>query len=124
ERKRRSGVGQGAGPHCEWHSQSVPGSQRNRGGSKRGNRNMTTNGGFDAWVAEFEAARKRDADFVTQSSSEVEPLYTPRDLATQDYQRDLGYPGAFPFTRGVHPTMYRGKLWTMRQFAGFGTAED
>jgi methylmalonyl-CoA mutase N-terminal domain/subunit len=59
----------------------------------------------------------------TISGLEVEPLYTP-DNVEVDYERDLGYPGVFPFTRGVYPSMYRGRLWTMRQFAGFGTAEE
>ena len=57
------------------------------------------------------------------SGVENEPLYSP-DNAEVDYERDLGYPGAYPFTRGVYPSMYRGRLWTMRQFAGFGTAEE
>jgi len=55
---------------------------------------------------------------------EVAPLYTPEDVQHIDYARDLGYPGAFPFTRGVYPSMYRGRLWTFREYAGFGTAED
>jgi methylmalonyl-CoA mutase N-terminal domain/subunit len=55
---------------------------------------------------------------------EKKPVYTPADLAAFDVERQLGQPGAYPFTRGIHPTMYRGKLWTMRQFAGFGSAED
>src|ERR1043166_3275673 len=79
---------------------------------------------YQAWRKKFDAAEKRDADFTTQSFTEVEPFYTPRDLAGFDPDRDLGMPGAEPFTRGIHPTMYRGRLWTMRQFAGFGTAED
>jgi methylmalonyl-CoA mutase N-terminal domain/subunit len=58
------------------------------------------------------------------SGSERKPVYTAADLAGLDYGRDLGAPGVYPFTRGIHPTMYRGRLWTMRQFAGFGTAED
>ena len=61
--------------------------------------------------------------FSTISGLENEPLYTP-DNVEIDYERDLGYPGVYPFTRGVYPSMYRGKLWTMRQFAGFGTAEE
>src|SRR3954466_468847 len=60
---------------------------------------------------------------TTISGVEVEPLYTP-DNGAVDYESDLGYPGAFPFTRGVYETMYRGKPWTMRQFAGFGTARE
>src|SRR2546427_487000 len=78
----------------------------------------------ESWGKRYEGAEKRSAEFATQSSAEVEPLYTPADLAGFDYDRDLGFPGSPPFTRGVHPTMYRGRLWTMRQFAGFGTAED
>ena len=61
--------------------------------------------------------------FTTISGIENEPLQTP-DTVDVDYERDLGYPGAYPFTRGVYPSMYRGRLWTMRQFAGFGTAEE
>jgi methylmalonyl-CoA mutase N-terminal domain/subunit len=67
---------------------------------------------------------ERQAVFTTASGEAVERLYTPADLAEWDDERDLGYPGAFPFTRGVQPTMYRGRLWTMRQYAGFGTAAE
>ena len=63
-------------------------------------------------------------DFTTVSSAEVNPLATPDDLGGFDYARDLGWPGEFPYTRGVQPTMYRGKPWTIRQFAGFGTAKQ
>ncbi|MEO9254491.1 MAG: methylmalonyl-CoA mutase family protein, partial [Tepidiformaceae bacterium] len=66
---------------------------------------------------------ERDVVFAT-SSEPVERLYTPLDVAEMDYERDLGFPGEYPFTRGVQPTMYRGRLWTMRQYAGFGTAEE
>ncbi len=62
--------------------------------------------------------------FVTTSSAPVNRLYTPLDVADLDYGRDLGFPGEYPFTRGVHPTMHRGRLWTMRMFAGFGMAEE
>jgi methylmalonyl-CoA mutase N-terminal domain/subunit len=62
--------------------------------------------------------------FMTTSSLPVERLYTPLDVADLDYERDLGFPGEYPFTRGVHATMHRGRLWTMRMFAGFGTAEE
>src|SRR5204862_2210859 len=58
------------------------------------------------------------------SGEEVKPLYTEEDLADTELERDVGYPGQYPFTRGVYPSMYRGRLWTMRQFAGFGTAEE
>jgi len=66
---------------------------------------------------------ERDELFSTISGLPVEPLYTPDNVAI-DYERDLGFPGELPFTRGVYPSMYRGRLWTMRQFAGFGTAEE
>src|SRR5919204_4740 len=81
--------------------------------------------GTDEWRRElYDAARERQGElFSTVSGLENEPLYTP-DTVEIDYERDLGYPGVYPFTRGVYPSMYRGRLWTMRQFAGFGTAEE
>jgi methylmalonyl-CoA mutase N-terminal domain/subunit len=76
------------------------------------------------WRRELYGSKpERDALFSTISGLENEPLYTPENVEI-DYDRDLGYPGVFPYTRGVYPSMYRGRLWTMRQFAGFGTAED
>ena len=66
----------------------------------------------------------RDADFTTVSSYPIRRLYTQADLADWSFERDLGFPGEPPYTRGIHSSMYRGKLWTMRQFAGFGAAED
>src|SRR6058998_4427206 len=63
-------------------------------------------------------------DFTTVSGAEVDPLAAPDSIPGFDFERDLTFPGQFPFTRGVQPTMYRGKLWTMRQFAGFGTAKQ
>jgi len=74
----------------------------------------------------WEAAEKgeRQKKFTTVSGEEVKALYTPLDLQKKDYLAALGYPGEYPFTRGVYPTMYRGRLWTMRQFSGFGSAED
>ncbi|RLT34453.1 MAG: methylmalonyl-CoA mutase [Chloroflexi bacterium] len=69
-------------------------------------------------------AKERREDFEFSSGAEVEALYAPEDLATWNYHEQLGYPGEFPFTRGVQPTMYRGRLWTMRQYAGFGDAEE
>src|SRR5687768_9918833 len=74
------------------------------------------------WRRKYEAAAKRDIGFVN-SQKAVEPVYTALD--TEDIEADeIGLPGVYPFTRGVHATGYRGKLWTMRQFAGFGTAEE
>jgi methylmalonyl-CoA mutase N-terminal domain/subunit len=81
-------------------------------------------GATDEWRRElYDEKRDRDALFTTISGLEIEPLYTP-DNVDIDYERDLGYPGVYPYTRGVYPSMYRGQLWTMRQFAGFGTAEE
>jgi methylmalonyl-CoA mutase N-terminal domain/subunit len=67
---------------------------------------------------------ERKDEFVTVSNHEVDRLYTPEDIEDIDYDEDLGYPGEEPYTRGAYPTMYRGRTWTMRQFAGFGTAEE
>ncbi|GAB5491563.1 MAG: methylmalonyl-CoA mutase family protein [Phototrophicaceae bacterium] len=68
--------------------------------------------------------QERKESFITESSEEINRLYTPLDIADLDYERDLGNPGEYPYTRGVHATGYRGKPWTMRMFAGFGTAEE
>ncbi|MFO7264722.1 MAG: methylmalonyl-CoA mutase family protein [Bacillota bacterium] len=68
--------------------------------------------------------RERKQEFLTISGRPVKRVYGPDDIKDLDYARDLGDPGEYPFTRGIHPTMYRGRLWTMRQFAGFGTAEE
>ncbi|HLN93604.1 MAG TPA: methylmalonyl-CoA mutase family protein, partial [Thermoanaerobaculia bacterium] len=69
-------------------------------------------------------SRERRPRFESTSGEEVPRLYTPEHLASFDYLRDAGFPGEFPFTRGVQPTMYRGRFWTMRQYAGFGTAKE
>src|SRR5690348_309049 len=81
--------------------------------------------GTDAWREElYDAVPERSGElFSTMSGIDNPPLATP-DTVEVDYDRDLGFPGVFPFTRGVYPSMYRGRLWTMRQFAGFGTAEE
>jgi methylmalonyl-CoA mutase N-terminal domain/subunit len=80
--------------------------------------------GGDAWRDRYETTPERQGElFSTISGVENEPLYSPEN-GKLDYERDLGWPGAYPFTRGVYPSMYRGRLWTMRQFAGFGTAEE
>jgi methylmalonyl-CoA mutase N-terminal domain/subunit len=72
----------------------------------------------------FKKAKERRERFITVSDEEIGRLYGPSDIAGLDHERDLGYPGEYPYTRGVYPTMYRGRLWTMRQFAGFGGPED
>ncbi|MCX8057350.1 MAG: methylmalonyl-CoA mutase family protein [Ignavibacteria bacterium] len=76
------------------------------------------------WKKEAEAQPTIPITFNSISGNKVEIIYTPDDLGDFDYERDLGFPGEYPFTRGIHKNMYRGKLWTMRQFAGFGTPED
>jgi methylmalonyl-CoA mutase N-terminal domain/subunit len=77
-----------------------------------------------AWDARRAAERVRDIDFTTTSSMEVAPLYTPLDTAHIDPLEEIGLPGEYPYTRGVYDTMYRTRLWTMRQFAGFATAAE
>ncbi|MFB6068578.1 MAG: methylmalonyl-CoA mutase [Halobacterium sp.] len=72
----------------------------------------------------LDAYGERKDRFATVSNMEVDRLYTPEDVSDLDYEDDLGFPGEFPYTRGVYPTGYRGRTWTMRQFAGFGTAEE
>ncbi|HEY2771761.1 MAG TPA: methylmalonyl-CoA mutase family protein, partial [Solirubrobacteraceae bacterium] len=75
------------------------------------------------WREAYGLSPERDAPFTTLSGEEIEPLYTERHLPA-DPVASIGLPGQFPFTRGVYPSMYRGRLWTMRQFAGYGTAEE
>ncbi len=72
----------------------------------------------------LERTKERAENFSTASDLPIRRLYTPEDLTNQDYDADIGYPGQYPFTRGVQPTMYRGRIWTMRQYAGYGTAEE
>jgi methylmalonyl-CoA mutase N-terminal domain/subunit len=77
------------------------------------------------WLAEvYSKLEEREALFESISGQEIKPLYTEEDREGSDPERELGYPGEYPYTRGVYPSMYRGRLWTMRQFAGFGTAEE
>ena len=73
--------------------------------------------------AKERGGERTDTDFRT-SSAEVQPLYTPEDIADIDYNRDIGYPGEYPYTRGVQASMYRGRLWSIRQYAGYGTAAE
>lgn len=78
----------------------------------------------ERWRKAHESGRLRDDDFDTVSSVPLEPLYTPESVKDLDVTEDLGFPGEFPYTRGVYPSMYRGRLWTFRQFSGFGSAEE
>ncbi|HXS83017.1 MAG TPA: methylmalonyl-CoA mutase family protein [Methylomirabilota bacterium] len=97
--------------------------------SRNGAGGPRSNGAFDTQTREFDAgypkARERkDLHPFTISGEPIKPLYGPADLAHMDLARDLAVPGEYPFTRGIHPTMYRGRMFTMRQFAGFGTARE
>ncbi|OGC39002.1 methylmalonyl-CoA mutase, partial [candidate division WOR-3 bacterium RBG_13_43_14] len=78
----------------------------------------------EEWEKKNRECEERDNKFATVSGIPVEPLYTPDELGDFEYTRDLGYPGEFPYVRGVYTNMYRGRLWTMRQFSGFGTPRD
>lgn len=80
--------------------------------------------GRQRWQQRYDRARKRDADFTTLSGDEVQPVYgPPADQSYEGFER-IGWPGEYPYTRGLHPTGYRGRTWTIRQFAGFGNAEQ
>jgi methylmalonyl-CoA mutase N-terminal domain/subunit len=81
-------------------------------------------GEFERWKDHYLRSGERDADFQTLSGEPLEPIYTPEHVKDLDHERDLGYPGHYPMTRGVYHSMYRGRLWTMRQFAGFGSAQE
>jgi methylmalonyl-CoA mutase, N-terminal domain len=79
---------------------------------------------WEQWQEEVEKALPGEQPATTISGARIDPLYTPDNLDDWEYETALGYPGQYPYTRGVHATMYRGRLWTMRQFAGFGTARE
>jgi len=79
----------------------------------------------ERWLSEsYSSSPEREGPFLTVSSEPVEPLYGPGDIEGLDYERDLSFPGEFPYTRGIRGNMYRGRLWTMRQFSGFGSAKE
>src|SRR3954471_22211123 len=82
---------------------------------------ITDTEALERWKRENAAAPPREQPSTTVSSAPIDALYTPDSLDGFDPETDLGFPGQYPYTRGVHATMYRGRLWTMRQFAGFGT---
>ena len=77
----------------------------------------------DRWEEAYAEKEERDVEFSTMSGVPIKPLYTPEDVEG-DFEEKIGYPGEYPYTRGIHPNMYRGRLWTIRQFAGFGSAEE
>ena len=74
----------------------------------------------EKWERLYESLKERDVKFVTDSEIPIKQLYTPLDLKEKDYLSDINFPGAPPYTRGVYPSMYRGRLWTMRLFSGHG----
>jgi methylmalonyl-CoA mutase, N-terminal domain len=76
----------------------------------------------ESWREHY--GQDRDERFSTVSDQDIRPLYSPLDREREDFFRDVGFPGAYPFTRGIYPNMHRGRLWTMRQFAGFGSARE
>jgi len=76
------------------------------------------------WLKQSEATSKNDKKWVTVSSAPIEHLYTPDNHGDRDFVKDVGFPGQYPYTRGVHASMYRGRMWTMRQFSGMGTPEE
>src|SRR5438045_3168641 len=80
--------------------------------------------GRERWQARYDAAARRDADFTTLSGIEVEPVYGPAAGAEYPGFERIGWPGEYPYTRGLYPTGYRGRTWTIRQFAGFGNARQ
>jgi methylmalonyl-CoA mutase N-terminal domain/subunit len=83
----------------------------------------TRKGAKDRWEEAYSKGSEREAEFSTMSGVPIKPLYTPDDVEG-DYEEKLGYPGEYPYTRGVYPNMYRGRLWTVRQFAGYGDPEE
>jgi len=79
---------------------------------------------YKKWLEKKSKCVERDYSFMTTSSEEINDLYTPLDLKDKDFTNNIGFPGEYPYTRGVYTNMYRGRLWTMRQFSGFGSAEN
>lgn len=79
---------------------------------------------FSRWQKSYQEQKERQGPFMTVSSAPIAPLYSPDNTPEIDFEKDISYPGAYPYTRGVRTNMYRGRLWTMRQFAGFATAVE
>jgi methylmalonyl-CoA mutase N-terminal domain/subunit len=97
---------------------------KNRDSSKNGMKQKFQKWEKDVYEKSLENSCPLSTPFTTVSGKKINTLYTPLDLKNFDYTEELGFPGEYPFTRGIHPTMYHGRLWTMRQFSGFGTAEQ
>ena len=77
-----------------------------------------------ALASTLKRSAERQENFNTTSCIKIDTVYTPEDIESFSYHTSLGYSGEYPFTRGIQPTMYRGRIWTMRQYAGYGTAEE
>ena len=111
-------------------AQSVPGANGSAARNGVGARSLTErppvpSPGRRAWEKRYASTREREGLYpFTISDVPIKALYTPDDVRGIDFERDLGWPGEYPYTRGVHSTMYRGRMFTMRQFAGFGTARE
>src|SRR5947199_6651041 len=97
---------------------------RSRAGRREPMATVADNAALERWQRENAQSPPREQPPTTVSSVPVDALYTPESLGGFDHEADLGYPGQYPFVRGVHASMYRSRLWTMRQFAGFGTPRD
>jgi len=107
------------------HAPTAPAKNGAKNGKAATGRQAAWEGQRAAWESKYAQAKERPGLYpFTISGLPIKPLYGPEDIAGMDLARDLGHPGEYPFTRGVHPTMYRGRMFTMRQFAGFGTAQQ
>jgi methylmalonyl-CoA mutase N-terminal domain/subunit len=91
---------------------------------EKSTKNKTEVSSYSKWLEQYEKTALKDKKFMTVSSKPIKPLYGPQDTADIDFEKEIGHPGEYPYTRGVHSSMYRGRLWTMRQFSGFGTAKQ
>jgi methylmalonyl-CoA mutase N-terminal domain/subunit len=112
------------GPRIEVRKANKEGAEVANGLSPRQPSSGEQDGGDETLKPALRTSPERQAEFTTLSGVPIERLYTPADLANFEYSQALGDPGEYPYTRGIHPTMYRGKIWTMRQFSGFGSPED
>jgi methylmalonyl-CoA mutase N-terminal domain/subunit len=117
EGKKRANYRNGAGRRL--HSVALTQEQQRVDAQRRNWEENTVAGSLKRLPERFGAE-----EFTTISGQPIERIYTPADLAGFDYEEDLGFPGQYPFTRGIHPTMYRSRFWTMRMFSGFGSAEE
>jgi methylmalonyl-CoA mutase N-terminal domain/subunit len=112
-------------PERPGHRPAAPAPPKGRTPSEDGHRALSWEAQRKAWEARYAAGKERAGLYpFTISGIPIKPLYTPEDLAGMDRARDLGFPGEFPYTRGIRDNMYRGRMYTMRQFSGFGTPKE